>query len=625
MLARLFAGEAAGFYIDIGAGDPTQLSVTRHFYELGWRGINVEPIRANWERFVKERPRDINLNVAIAGEAGRREFCEVVDNDALSSLDTARIGELAAGGVRIQRYEVDCVTGDSLFLQCPAEVDFLKIDVEGAEHEVLRSIDLTRHRPKALVIEATAQAAAFPGWAQWSPMAHARWDAWEPRVLGSGYVFAHFDGLNRFYLREDLRHLAARLQIPPGVFDFIVPDLQESLLRDRRAADAAYAAALEGQEAQGNAQRAALNAKIAALTQDLAARVAERDLQAIALQEKEAVIVELGAAVTAFRSAFGALQYVIRPARALKRVARPIARVPRVLLAPRLGILQQHAPRELRLPPHYHQPAKLANAPSISIVTPSFRQAEFIERTMKSVLDQSYPELEYFVQDGGSRDGTVEIIQRYADRLSGWDSRPDRGQAEAVNLGFARTKGEIMGWINSDDILIPGALACIGDFFHRHPGVDVVYGHRILIDENDRQIGRWVMPSHDDAVLSWADFVPQETLFWRRSLWERSGAKVDETFRFALDWDLLVRFREAGARFARLPRFIGGFRIHSKQKTSAEIADIGFQEMNRIRERALGRVPSNIEVRNAVAPYLMRHVLSDIPWRFRERFLGGTI
>ena len=145
----------------------------------------------------------------------------------------------------------------------------------------------------------------------------------------------------------------------------------------------------------------------------------------------------------------------------------------------------------------------------------------------------------------------------------------------------------------------------------------------MLIDEDDRQIGRWVMPAHDDAVLSWADFVPQETLFWRRQIWDKAGGKVDESFRFALDWDLLVRFREAGARFARLPRFLGGFRIHSQQKTSASIAEIGFQEMDRIRERVLGRVPSRIEVRNAIAPYMLKHVLSDLPWRIRER-LGGA-
>jgi hypothetical protein len=120
-------------------------------------------------------------------------------------------------------------------------------------------------------------------------------------------------------------------------------------------------------------------------------------------------------------------------------------------------------------------------------------------------------------------------------------------------------------------------------------------------------------------VLSWADYVPQETLFWRRSLWEKVGGRIDESFRFAMDWDLLVRFRQAGARFARIPRFLGGFRVHAKQKTSAGISDIGFEEMNRIRARILGRVPSTIEVRKAVAPYLMRHAAVDLGWRIRDK------
>jgi len=180
-----------------------------------------------------------------------------------------------------------------------------------------------------------------------------------------------------------------------------------------------------------------------------------------------------------------------------------------------------------------------------------------------------------------------------------------------------------MAWLNSDDILFPGALAYVADYFARHPDVDVIYGHRILIDENDRQIGRWLLPRHDDNVLSWADYVPQETLFWRRRIWDKVGGKVDESFRFALDWDLLIRFRDAGARFARLPRFLGGFRIHAAQKTSAAISDIGFEEMDRIRQRVLGRVPSRTEVQKAVMPYLLRHAALDLGWRVREA-LGAS-
>jgi glycosyltransferase involved in cell wall biosynthesis len=291
----------------------------------------------------------------------------------------------------------------------------------------------------------------------------------------------------------------------------------------------------------------------------------------------------------------------------------------RAILSFRLGNLIQHVPKDLRLPAHYTKPMHVNQPPQISIVTPSYKQAGFIERTMKSVLDQNYPNLEYFVQDGGSQDGTGEILCSYSDRLTGWESRPDNGQSQAINLGFAKTSGEIMAWLNSDDILFPGSLAYVASYFNRHPEVDVVYGHRILIDEDDKQIGRWMLPRHEDEVLSWADYIPQETMFWRRRIWDKAGGEIDESFRFAMDWDLLIRFREAGARFARLPRFLGGFRIHMQQKTSAEISGIGIQEMTRIRERTLGRVPSDSEIYFKVVPYMRKHVATDLWWRIRNK------
>jgi hypothetical protein len=290
----------------------------------------------------------------------------------------------------------------------------------------------------------------------------------------------------------------------------------------------------------------------------------------------------------------------------------------RAALQPRLGVLHQHPPLALRLPKDYSR-AVAGEAPRISIVTPSYKHAAFIERTVRSVLDQGYPNVEYYVQDAASGDGTVEVLQRYGDRLAGWRSEPDRGQAEAINRAFALTGGEIMAYLNSDDVLLPGALAYVADYFSRHPDVDVVYGHRVVIDAEDREIGRWILPAHDDEVLSWADYVPQETLFWRRRIWQKAGGRMDESFAFALDWDLLVRFREAGARMVRLPRLLGGFRVHPQQKTIATIAETGFQEMNRIRERVLGRVPSGLEVRKAVLPYLFKHVVADIRWTIGDK------
>lgn len=346
------------------------------------------------------------------------------------------------------------------------------------------------------------------------------------------------------------------------------------------------------------------------------------------LQAKEEVIQELSWALDAERNnrilrrlwrhqARNSLRYL----RELRSTAGRARSRLRAIFGIRLGRLVQFQPQALKLPAHYYRPIRLRKVARISVVTPSFRQAAFIERTLQSVLDQNYPNLEYVVQDGGSEDGTKEILERYADRLTCWESRPDKGQSQAINLGFARTSGDIMAWLNSDDLLLPGTLAYVARYFQRHPEVDVVYGHRILIDEHDRQIGRWMMPPHDDQVLSWADYIPQETLFWRRSIWEKAGGCIDESFRFAMDWDLLLRFRQAGARFARLPRFLGAFRIHTAQKTSAEISSTGIQEMMRLRERMLGRVPQEQEIWHAVVPYLRRHVMTDFVWRLR-RTLG---
>lgn len=281
----------------------------------------------------------------------------------------------------------------------------------------------------------------------------------------------------------------------------------------------------------------------------------------------------------------------------------------RAFLRPRLGSLEQHPPRPLAVPERYHRIPRRRDWPTISLVTPSYQQADFIRRTLNSVLDQNYPALEYVIQDGGSTDGTVEILREYDDRLFRWASAPDGGQTNAINQGFVGTSGELMAWLNSDDRLLPGALHYIADYFRRQPEVDAIYGHRVLIDEADREIGRWVLPPHDNKVLTWADYVPQETLFWRRRLWEKVGSQVDEAFTFAMDWDLLLRFQAAGARIVRVPRFLGAFRVHTRQKTSADITQTGWAEMARLRERCHGRPVSDREIFLHIRNYLVRHIV----------------
>ncbi|MEP6939490.1 MAG: glycosyltransferase [Rudaea sp.] len=410
-----------------------------------------------------------------------------------------------------------------------------------------------------------------------------------------------------------------------------VSERQGSLLQEKEATMARLGETHAGVLGSHTLLLEAIREQVAALESHVAATdpksvQLERELSQLRLDRqsllqdlalKEACIRELAEAVNAYRMAHPSMHYLTKPLRAAVNLRRGAEGLVRSMIRPRLGNLNQHAPTELALPAPFASRRPVEKLPRISIVTPSYMQAVFIERTIDSVLDQRYPNLEYFVQDGGSTDGTQEILERRSAELNGWESRRDGGQSQAINLAFAHTRGDIMAWLNSDDLLLPGSLDYVADYFMHHPDVDVVYGHRLLIDERDKQIGRWIMPAHSDEVLSWADFVPQETLFWRRGIWDRSGARIDESFRFAMDWDLLLRMRDAGARFACLPRALGAFRIHTQQKTSAEISDVGFKEMALLRERALGMQPSSVQINAAIAPYLARHMLSDIAWRFR--------
>ena len=317
-------------------------------------------------------------------------------------------------------------------------------------------------------------------------------------------------------------------------------------------------------------------------------------------KERGATIAELSAALEELRrSRRTVLGLAWEPARRMRRRTRS-------WLAPRISLLYHYPPKPILLPTSYFHTRAPEPAPSIAVVTPSYQQGRFLERTMLSVLAQKYPALEYYVQDGGSTDDSTEILGHYEEYLTGWASAPDKGQADAINRAFAHTSGEIMGWLNSDDLLLPGALAYVARFFDEHPKVDVVYGNRLMIDENDGQVGAWILPRHSDHALRFADYVPQETLFWRRRIWEASGSELDLSFSYALDWDLLLRFQAAGARTVHVPRFLGAFRVHDNQKTSAT-ALVGLEEMSLLRERVHGRLVPADELPRRLRPYFVHH------------------
>lgn len=312
----------------------------------------------------------------------------------------------------------------------------------------------------------------------------------------------------------------------------------------------------------------------------------------------------------------GNIARVLLPNQVILNLVKSGRRMHYGLTRPRLLNLKHHPPKDLKIPRSYHvRSTSRKPLPKISIVTPSYNQAAFIESTIRSVIDQQYPHLEYIIQDAASTDGTAEILRQYADKLAHVESKQDGGQTNAVNIGFSKSSGEIMAYLNSDDILLPGALHYVGAFFAAHPEIDVVYGHRVLINEQGKEIGRWLIPQHNNEIQKWVDFIPQETMFWRRSVYERVG-EFDESFRFALDWDYIIRMQEAGAKFHRLPRFIGGFRIHESQKTLA-MQHVGDSEMARIRKRIHGYVPMWTEIEAKIRDYYRENIRLQILYRLR--------
>jgi glycosyltransferase involved in cell wall biosynthesis len=282
-------------------------------------------------------------------------------------------------------------------------------------------------------------------------------------------------------------------------------------------------------------------------------------------------------------------------------------------LRPRLWTGEQYSSRRLRIRPTYRLESVPEEPPQIAMVTPSFNQGKYIRATIDSVLQQNYPKLSYMVQDGGSADETIQILKSYGTALQ-WRSKPDTGQANAINRAFGEVSGDIMGYLNSDDMLLPGTLAYIARAFRENPKVDLVYGHRVFLDTHGFEIGRCILPPHHAETLKWADYIPQETLFWRRQVWEAVGP-MDESFDFALDWDFALRAQTAGFRFKRLPRFLACFRVQDQQKSIGMIKDLGADEMRRIRTTYIGDPPGNYEIRRAISGYLLRQVFFE--WMYR--------
>ncbi len=209
----------------------------------------------------------------------------------------------------------------------------------------------------------------------------------------------------------------------------------------------------------------------------------------------------------------------------------------------------------------------------VSIVTPSFNQAAFLAECLRSVLDQGYPHLEYIVMDGGSTDGSLEIIKKYASRLAAWESRQDKGQAEAINKGFARAHGEIYAWLNSDDIYLPGAIRSAVKALEIHPEAVMVYGDMQAVDQAGRMFNRLTYRQLSLEDLLCFQIIGQPAVFMRRTAFEKAGG-LEPSFHFLLDHQLWIKLAEQGPMI-HVDQQWAAARYHPAAKNRARAAEFG--------------------------------------------------
>jgi len=252
----------------------------------------------------------------------------------------------------------------------------------------------------------------------------------------------------------------------------------------------------------------------------------------------------------------------------------------------------------------------MPNLPLVSIVTPSFNQAQYLGATIQSVLGQDYPHIEYIIVDGGSTDGSVDLIQKHEGRLASWVSEQDKGQTDAINKGFNRASGDILAWINSDDTYNPGAVSAAVKFLVENPDVAMVYADCNFINERGDVIGKFNSAQTDYRRLREGYVhIPQQTMFFRAKYWKELGP-LDPSFYFAMDYDLWTRIAARASIKYLAGQTWANFRIHTSGKTTSA-DDRCWPEMLRVHYRDGGGFFSII-----VAKYYLRKIIGPL-WKWR--------
>jgi glycosyltransferase involved in cell wall biosynthesis len=267
----------------------------------------------------------------------------------------------------------------------------------------------------------------------------------------------------------------------------------------------------------------------------------------------------------------------------------------------------------------------MSDLPLVSIITPSYNQGQFLEATICSVLEQDYPRLEYIVIDGGSTDDSSQILARYASRLAYWESQPDRGQAHAINKGLLRAQGDFLGWLNSDDVLLPDVVSRAVQVLSQFPQVEVVYGRLERIDAAGSLLPTPQLPkdrvNFDLSQVLGECVVNQPGSFWRRGAMERVGL-LDESLHYSLDYEYWIRMALAGAQFMHLPEVVARFRLSSGSKTVGQTAVMA-QEQLRVLEALASR--PDLPAQLGWTPEQVSRQLRRTRARFRLQAFYGSL
>lgn len=254
----------------------------------------------------------------------------------------------------------------------------------------------------------------------------------------------------------------------------------------------------------------------------------------------------------------------------------------------------------------------------ISVVTPSYNQGQFLRRTIESVIKQNYNDLEHLVFDGGSADNTVEVLRQYSNHVQ-WVSEKDGGQAHAINKGLRMATGDIIGWLNSDDIYYPGAIEKVTAVFDANPDVDIVYGQADHVDVNDRPFECYPTAEWDFDELKESCFICQPALFFRRRLIEHHGL-LNESLHYCMDYEFWLRLGMGGVRFLYLPEKLAGSRLYPNNKTLGARIKV-HHEINDMMKSLFDEVPDRWLFNYAHAVAESKHMDSKRPRRFVLRLL----